>query len=154
MPFVKAAGRSLEYEWLEPGGAGAPLVFLHEGLGSLRQWRDFPQQVAKRTGRRALVYSRYGYGNSEVLQEPRRTVRFMHEEALQSLPELLRNLSITNPVLIGHSDGASISLIHAAEHPVSGVVVMAPHVFTEDYGLKSIEQAKRSFETTDLPQRL
>jgi pimeloyl-ACP methyl ester carboxylesterase len=155
MPFVTAAGHALEFEWIE-GKPGHPaLVFLHEGLGSLRQWRDFPARIARATGCAALVYSRYGYGQSDVLAEARRSVRFMHEEALDSLPRLLRELEIEAPVLVGHSDGASIALIHAgAGHAVRGVAVMAPHVFVEDVCLRSIEAAKVQFETTDLAQRL
>ena len=93
MPFVQAAGRSLSYEWIGDEAPGAPvLVFLHEGLGSIRQWRDFPAKVAAATGCRALAYDRYGYGQSDVLEEPRRTVRFMHDEALSFLPDLRRCL--------------------------------------------------------------
>src|SRR6267378_4376899 len=114
MPFATAAGRQLAYEWVGEERAGKPtLVFLHEGLGSIRQWRDFPAKVAAATGCRALVYDRYGYGQSDVLTAPRRTVRFMHDEALQALPQLLASLAVEAPVLIGHSDGASIALIHA-----------------------------------------
>lgn len=153
MPFLDVAGHSLEYEWIE--GSEPTLVFLHEGLGSIRQWRDFPARVAQATGSRALVYNRYGYGNSDVLVEPRVTVRFMHDEALVALPELLARLKVRAPVLIGHSDGASIALIHAgAGNPVRGLAVMAPHVFVEESGLRSIEAVKRQFETTDLPGRL
>src|SRR5215467_8535784 len=105
MPFVTAAGRQLAYEWAGEAGAGKPtLVFLHEGLGSIRQWRDFPASVAAATGCRALVYDRYGYGQSDVLAEQRRTVRFMHDEAVQALPELLAALGIEDALLIGHSD--------------------------------------------------
>lgn len=153
MPHIAAAGRNLEYEWI--GGAEPTLVFLHEGLGSIRQWREFPAQVAQATGRRALVYNRYGYGDSEVLQEARVGVRFMHDEALVSLPALLKALRVENPVLVGHSDGASIALIYAgAGHAARAVAVMAPHVFVEDICVRSIEKAKRDFETTDLPERL
>jgi pimeloyl-ACP methyl ester carboxylesterase len=156
MPFVEAAGRSLSYEWIEGGQGGGPtLVFLHEGLGSIRQWRDFPAQVAAASGCRALVYDRYGYGGSEVLKEPRRGVDFMHDEALLALPDFLTKLKIEKPVLIGHSDGASIALIHAgAGHPVAGVVAMAPHVFIEPVCLASIRKAAEAFESTDLPQKL
>lgn len=155
MPHAAVAGHSLEYEWIE-GTPGRPvLVFLHEGLGSLRLWRDFPARVAQATGSAALVYSRYGYGESDVLAEARRSVRFMHDEALDALPELLRVLEIRSPVLVGHSDGASIALIHAgAGHPVRGVAVMAPHVFVEDICIRSIEEAKRQFATTSLRERL
>ena len=156
MPFATAAGRSIAYEWIGEPASGKPtLVFLHEGLGSIRQWRDFPDKVAAATGCRALVYDRYGYGQSDVLQEARRTVRFMHDEALQALPELLRALVIENPLLIGHSDGASIALIHGgAGHDLRGVVAMAPHVFIEPICLTSIQKAAQAFESTDLAQRL
>ena len=87
MPSVRAAGRSLACEWIGREANGKPvLVFLHEGLGSIRQWRDFPAKLASATGCRALVYDRYGYGQSDVLAEPRRTVRFMHDEALIASP--------------------------------------------------------------------
>jgi pimeloyl-ACP methyl ester carboxylesterase len=156
MPFATAAGRSINYEWLGPDASGKPtLVFLHEGLGSIRQWRDFPAKVVGATGCRALIYDRYGYGQSEVLAEPKRTVRFMHDEALIALPELLQELKVENPLLIGHSDGASIALIHAgAGHPVRGVVAIAPHVFIEPPCLKSIDKAAEAFEKTDLKDRL
>lgn len=149
MPFVDCAGHSLEYEWVGNDAAPAPaLVFLHEGLGSIRQWRDFPAQVARATGRRALVYSRYGYGQSEVLKEERAGVRFMHREALEALPALLSALGIERPVLVGHSDGASIALIHAgAGHPVRALALMAPHVFVEPVCVTSIEEAKAAFES-------
>ncbi|HUQ76818.1 MAG TPA: alpha/beta hydrolase [Burkholderiales bacterium] len=156
MPFAIAAGRSIAYEWLNETASGKPtLVFLHEGLGSIRQWRDFPAKVAAATGCRALVYDRYGYGQSDVLVEPKRTVRFMHDEALTALPELLGALDVQNPILVGHSDGASIALIHAgAGHAVRGVVAMAPHVFIEPPCLKSIDKAAEAFENTDLKVRL
>ena len=153
MPFLRAAGHQLEYAWHE--GREPTLVFLHEGLGSIPQWRDFPARVAEATGRRALVYNRYGYGQSDVLAEPRVGVRFMHDEALAALPEVLAELRVEAPVLIGHSDGASIALIYAgAAHPLRGLVVMAPHVFVEPICVRSIEAARQNFETTDLPQRL
>jgi pimeloyl-ACP methyl ester carboxylesterase len=155
MPDLRAADRSLHYESIggEPGKPA--LVFLHEGLGSIRQWRDFPAKLCAATGCPGLIYDRYGYGQSDVLAEPRRTVRFMHDEALLSLPDVLRDLDVRDPILVGHSDGASIALIHAGGgHAVRGVVAMAPHVFIEPICLGSIEKAKASFETTDLPERL
>jgi pimeloyl-ACP methyl ester carboxylesterase len=156
MPFAPAAGRSIHYEWIGSEASGKPtLVFLHEGLGSIGQWRDFPAKVSAATGCRALVYDRYGYGKSDVLAEKQRTVRFMHDEALSALPELLKVLEIDNPILVGHSDGASIALIHAgARYPVRGVVAMAPHVFIEPECLKSIDKAAQAFENTDLKDRL
>jgi pimeloyl-ACP methyl ester carboxylesterase len=157
MPFTRAAGHALEYEWVGAGAPGRPpLVFLHEGLGSIRQWRDFPQQVAEASGCRALVYSRYGYGQSDVLQEDRAGVRFMHREALESLPALLGALAVEHPVLVGHSDGASIALIYAGSpgHAVRGVAVMAPHVFVEPICVQSIRKAAETFASTDLAERL
>jgi pimeloyl-ACP methyl ester carboxylesterase len=155
MPQITAAGHSLEYAWIEGSGAASPtLVFLHEGLGSIRQWRDFPARVAQATGCRALVYDRYGYGKSDVLREPGVGVEFMHDAALNELPELLENLNIENPILVGHSDGASIALIHAGTYRVRGVAAMAPHVFIEDVCVDSIAKASAAFDTTDLPKRL
>lgn len=154
MPVLTAAGRRLDYRWLPPAQADRPtLVVLHEGLGSIELWKDFPAQVAAATGCGALVYSRYGYGQSDVLQE-KRAVDYMHREALESLPEVLASQGIANPVLIGHSDGASIALIHAARHTVAGLVLMAPHVFVEDVTVASIAEAKVAYETTDLPRKL
>jgi pimeloyl-ACP methyl ester carboxylesterase len=152
MPQIAAAGHALEYAWME--GSEPTLVFLHEGLGSIRQWRDFPEKVALATGCRALVYDRYGYGNSDVLEEERVGVGFMHDGAIKELPELLKNLDIENPILIGHSDGASIALIYAGVHPARGVAVLAPHVFVEEAGLQSIKAIDGSFETSGLPGRL
>src|SRR5882672_5227704 len=102
MPVLNAAGHAVNYEWIEGDAGRPPLVFLHEGLGSIRQWRDFPAKVAAATGCRALVYDRYGYGQSDVLAEQKRDVRFMHDEALAALPELLGSLGVEKPVLIGH----------------------------------------------------
>lgn len=153
MPQISAAGHSLEYQWI--AGGEPTLVVLHEGLGSIRRWGEFPARLAQETGRRVLVYDRYGYGKSDVLAEDRVGVDFMHREALVVLPELLSRLGIRSPVLVGHSDGASIAIIHAgAGHPVRGLVLMAPHVFTEPGGLASIREAKRQFETTDFPERM
>ena len=143
----------VELECEEIAGAEPALVFLHEGLGSVALWRDFPARLAAATGRRALIYSRAGHGQSDVPAVPR-TPRFMHEEALDVLPELLRVAGIENPVLVGHSDGGSIALIHASAHPVSGLVLLAPHVFVEDVSVASIEEARETFETTDLRERM
>lgn len=155
MGFLKAAGRRLAYEWVGEESGKPVMVFLHEGLGSIRQWREFPAALAAATGCRALLYDRYGYGQSEVLAEPRRTVRYMHDEALIALPELLEALSIDSPVLVGHSDGASIALIYAgAGHEVRAVVAMAPHVFIEDVCVSSIAAVTASFEASDLPRKL
>jgi pimeloyl-ACP methyl ester carboxylesterase len=156
MPFVTCAGHSLEYEWIGTPAPGRPtLVFLHEGLGSIRQWRDFPQRLAQATGCRALVYSRYGYGQSDVLREDRAGVDFMHREALEALPALRAALGLERPLLVGHSDGASIALIHAgAGHAVHALALMAPHVFVEPICVESIRKAAQAFDTTDLARKL
>ncbi|MBL8504433.1 MAG: alpha/beta hydrolase [Rhodocyclaceae bacterium] len=154
--FIQAAGHNLEYQLIPAHQLDRPtLVFLHEGLGSLAMWRDFPAKVAAATGCRTLAYSRYGYGESDVLTEPF-AVRYMHDEALVALPELLDKLEIDKPVLVGHSDGGSIALIHAggAGRAVAGLILMAPHVFVEDLSIASIAQAKVTFQTTDLAQKL
>ena len=154
--FIQAAGHNLEYRLIPAPQVNRPtLVFLHEGLGSVAMWRDFPAKVANATGCRTLVYSRYGYGESDLLTESF-GVRYMHDEALVALPELLDTLGIDRPVLVGHSDGGSIALIHAggAGRDVAGLILMAPHVFVEDISIASIAQAKVAFETTDLGQKL
>jgi pimeloyl-ACP methyl ester carboxylesterase len=153
-----AGGHRLEYTLLRPEApaSGAPtLVFLHEGLGSVALWKTFPLNVATATQCPVLVYSRYGYGKSDKLTESR-MVDYMHREALDVLPEILDQLGIDSPVLIGHSDGASIALIHAGagKRPVRGVVAMAPHVFVENITVQSIAGAGETFRTTDLPERL
>ena len=153
--FVTAGGHSLEYQLIPAHQINRPtLVLLHEGLGSVAMWRDFPARLAAATGCGTLVYSRYGYGQSDVLREAFKP-DFMHREAREALPELLAALDIRNPLLVGHSDGASIALLHAAEgFAVAGMVVMAPHCFVEDVSIRSIQAAKIAFETTDLPARL
>lgn len=155
MPSVQAAGHSLNYEWVGEEQGAPVLVFLHEGLGSIRQWRDFPSKLCSATGLRGLVFDRYGYGQSDVLLEKKRTTRFMHDEALRALPELLSKLKIENPILVGHSDGASIALIHAGGgFQVKAVVAMAPHVFIEPICLSSIRKISSTFEQGDLPRAL
>ena len=143
----------MKLETEEIPGAEPALVFLHEGLGSIALWRDFPRRLAEAAGRRALIYSRAGHGFSELPDGPR-TPRFMHDEALDVLPRLLADHGIANPVLVGHSDGGSIALIHASAHPVSALVLLAPHVFVEDVTVASIEQARETFATTDLGERM
>ena len=156
MPFVDIASHRIEYERIEIDGVRRPtLVFLHEGLGSIAMWRDFPARVARATRCDAIVYSRHGYGNSDPLTEPR-AVRYMHDEALIALPQLLDHLAIERPILVGHSDGGSIALIHAGAgaRPVSAVVTLAAHVLVEDLSVASIAAAKTAYETTDLRTRL
>lgn len=156
MGFVTIQGHRTEYEFIDGASPGSPvLVFLHEGLGSLAMWKDFPRECARAARCRALVYSRYGYGQSDPLTEPRDPT-FMHDEALKTLPELLDKLEVDRPILFGHSDGGSIALIYAggSERPVRGVALMAPHTMVEDLSIRSIEEAKATYQTTDLRSKL
>jgi pimeloyl-ACP methyl ester carboxylesterase len=160
METIQVNGAQLELERI-PGPQGTqltPIVFLHEGLGSVAMWRDWPQQVCEATGRPGFVYSRRGYGKSESIADIRGEGRlrpdYMHREALDVLPELLAKLGIESPVLLGHSDGGTISLIHAAHFPVRACIVMAPHVIVEDVSVQSIEQARDAYDKTDLRSRL
>lgn len=161
MPFVEAAGRRLEYQWVGAADAAAPtLAFLHEGLGSVSMWRDFPADVAEAAGCRALVYSRWGNGASEPITTPR-AVDYLYDEALKSLPEVLIKLAVREPILIGHSDGGSISLIYAgsgaangAGPPPKAMILLAPHVFVEEISVAGTREAKAMFENGELGQRL
>ena len=149
-------GRRLETVWIAPTRADATtIVMLHEGLGSVALWKDFPAKLADATGAGVLAYSRYGYGASDVFAE-KCEPDYMHHEARVVLPALLAHFGIERPVLLGHSDGASIALIYAGTRPEgpAGLMLEAPHVFVEDLSIASIEAAKHIFDTTDLKQRL
>src|SRR5271157_4502367 len=153
---VVVDGNRLETLRIEPVEAtDETIAMLHEGLGSIALWRDFPHRLAARTRCRVLVYSRYGHGNSGTLTE-KRPVDFMHHEAEVVLPELLDKLGIAHPILLGHSDGGSIALIFAGRYPdrPRALILEAPHVFVERLSVSSIAAAKVSFETTDLRQKL
>jgi pimeloyl-ACP methyl ester carboxylesterase len=145
-------GRRLELRVV--GGEEPALVFLHEGLGSLGLWRGFDERVAAATRHATLAYSRAGHGRSGPADLPL-SPDFMHHEALVVLPTMLEEMeSRKAPILIGHSDGASIALIHAASQLVSGLVLLAPHVFVEPESIDAIEATRARFETTDLPARM
>jgi pimeloyl-ACP methyl ester carboxylesterase len=148
-------GRRLETLMFAPRTADRPtIVMLHEGLGSVAMWKDFPQRVADRTGCGVFVYSRYGYGGSDRLEE-KRPVEYMHHEA-EVLPLLLKEVEIEHPILLGHSDGGSIALIYAGTYPDSprGLILEAPHIFVEDLSVESIAKAKTLYQTTDLAKKL
>jgi pimeloyl-ACP methyl ester carboxylesterase len=158
--YIRAANHRLFAQRIEPVSelsiaAPVTLVFLHEGLGSIAQWRDFPARLSIATGLPALVYERWGYGNSDILDNPR-TVHYLHDEALMSLPEVLQQSDITHAILIGHSDGGSIALMFAAMHGdnIRGVITEAAHVFVEDVTITGIRKAVELYETTDLRNRL
>ncbi len=158
------AGRPvrIEHAFVGADEPRAPLmVFLHEGLGSLAMWKDFPQRQCAAAGCRGLVYSRPGYGKSTPrAEEEAWGLDFMHRQAHEVLPALLAALRIDvqarPPWLFGHSDGGSIALLHAAHFPqhVAGTIVLAPHIKVEDLSVASIEQARLAYETTGLRQRL
>jgi pimeloyl-ACP methyl ester carboxylesterase len=153
--FVELTGGSLEVE-VDAGDPELPtLVFLHEGLGSIELWRSFPRDVvAASGGPPSVIYSRHGHGRSDPADLPR-PVDYMHREASIVLPELLRELGVERPVLVGHSDGASIALLYAGGgHDVAGLVCIAPHVFVEDESVAGIEAARVLFETTDTATRM
>src|SRR4051812_36629558 len=151
---VEVGGRRIETLDL-PGDVGRrPLVLLHEGLGSVGLWRDFPQRLAEATGRRVIAFSRFGHGRSEP-PPASRTPAFFHDEALEVLPELLAQLGAVDPVLVGHSDGASIALIHAAYHPgVAGMALLAPHVFVEEITVAAIRETRRAYLGDGLRERM
>jgi pimeloyl-ACP methyl ester carboxylesterase len=158
---IEVGGRalSLEVAWVGVASSEAPLlVFLHEGLGSVAMWKDFPHRLCAAGGWRGLVYSRPGYGRSTArAADERWGVDFMHRQAEQVLPALLDALDVRGPYsLFGHSDGASIALIHAVAFAqrVAHAVVLAPHVFVEEVGLVSIRAAREAYRGTDLRARL
>jgi pimeloyl-ACP methyl ester carboxylesterase len=153
MTLVDVAGVALDVE--HTPGTSPALVFLHEGLGSIGLWRSFPDDVRRAAGdRELLVYSRQGYGHSAPASGPRR-VSYMHEEADRVLPVLLGSVGVERPVLVGHSDGASIALLYAgAGRPVHALVLLAPHVFVEDRSIEGIEAARRTYQEGDLAGRL
>jgi len=146
---VEVGGARLEVRRIEGAAPRAPtLVFLHEALGSVSVWRDFPQALCRRTGAAGLVYSRQGYGQSDPFDgPPARPLDFHSREAWAVLPGLLRALAIERPYLVGHSDGATIALLAAARLPLLGCTAMAPHVFVEDLTLEGIRAAARQRDT-------
>ncbi|MBN2687033.1 MAG: alpha/beta hydrolase [Deltaproteobacteria bacterium] len=131
------------------------LVFLHEGLGSISMWRTFPADLCVATGCPGFVYERWGHGGSGRLAGSL-TPRYLHDEAMKSLPEVLERFSGTDVILIGHSDGGTIALIYASVHPgrVRGIITEAAHVFVEDVTVKGIQDAVESYETTGLKEKL
>lgn len=150
-------GVKLEYVWIgPPPEAATTLVFLHEGLGCVALWKEFPRRVAETTGLGVLVYSRQGYGESDPVDVPR-PLTYMHDEGLRVLPTVLDAAGIRSAIPVGHSDGASIALIHAGgrdDPRVRGLVLMAPHVFNEDVSVRSIRAAKDAYDHGRLREQL
>ena len=155
---TRVHGVTLEVARIDGPARQPTLVFLHEGLGSVALWRQWPAQLCQRLNLPGLVYSRQGYGQSAPRNDVRGAGRlqpdYMHHEALQVLPELLRLSGIEAPVLVGHSDGGTIALLHAAHHAVKACIVMAPHVMVEEVSLQSITAARQAFENGPLRTRL
>jgi len=155
--FLDIDAHQLEYRLIGPRPGEAPtLVLLHEGLGCVGLWNDFPEMLSAATGAGVLVYSRAGYGKSSPVKLPR-PLSYMHDEARETLPRLLDAIGFQRGLLVGHSDGASIAAIYAGshqDHRVGGLVLIAPHFFTEDPGIASIVEAKKAYETGDLRTRL
>ncbi|MGB1249457.1 MAG: alpha/beta fold hydrolase [Candidatus Promineifilaceae bacterium] len=154
---VEIDGKHLEYVLHMGENPHAPtLIFLHEGLGCVALWRDFPQTLAAATGCHALVYSRFGYGNSDPCDLPRPTC-YMHIEALSVLPQLIKRLDIQQHIVIGHSDGGSIALIYAGgirPKNLLGVITEAAHVFNETLSVEGIRATQRPYEQGKLRTRL
>lgn len=150
------AALRLEYEWVGlPASPHPTVVFLHEGLGSVALWKDFPERLCRAAGLRGLVYSRQGYGRSTPRPHDERwPVDFMQRQAWEVLPALLAQLGIERPWLFGHSDGGSIALLHAARFPVVGLVVAAPHIMVEDISVASIAAARTAYLEGGLRARL
>ena len=153
--YVAIKGANLEYRWAGNfTNDASPIVMLHEGLGSMAMWRDFPDRLAEQTGRRVFVYSRQGYGNSSPVTE-KRDPDYMHVEGKVILPALLNQMGIQRPVLFGHSDGGSIAILYASHcDDASALILEAPHVFVEELTVQSIAKAKSAFQSTDLKSKL
>ena len=155
--FLDLGSMRLEYRMIGPQPHVAPtIVMLHEGLGCVGLWGDFPDRIAAATGAGVLLYSRAGYGQSSPVALPR-PLNFMHDEAREVLPRLLDAIGFRRGLLLGHSDGASIAAIYAGsvqDHRVRGLVLIAPHFFTEDMGVAEIARAKVAYDKSDLRQKL
>jgi pimeloyl-ACP methyl ester carboxylesterase len=139
-----------------PPEAAPSLIFLHEGLGCVSLWKRFLEKLATKTACGALVFSRLGYGKSASCELPS-TIDFMHHQDLCELPEILSHYKIRNFILVGHSDGASIALIHAAESPsecLLGIVNEAPHVFCEKLTTESIKKVQELYLSGNIRERL
>jgi pimeloyl-ACP methyl ester carboxylesterase len=154
--FLDLGDQRLEYRMVGPRPDMAPtLVLLHQGLGSVSMWGDFPERLQQATGAGVFVYSRLGYGHSSPATLPRH-LDFMHVEARQTLPRILKAIGFRRGLLVGHSDGASIAAIYAGsvqDHSIDGIVLMAPHFIVEDVTIGSVREVRHAYDTTDLRER-
>ncbi|CCK81308.1 alpha/beta fold hydrolase [Desulfobacula toluolica] len=157
MEFLKIGSKKIEVQWHKQRQKDHPtLIFLHEGLGCAKMWKDFPQRVSQMTSCPCLVFSRFGYGNSDPCPVPWK-INFMHKQALSILPAIIKKAQIKDYILIGHSDGASIGIIFAGSpyaRGLKGLITEAAHLFCEPVTVECIQQAKTNYEQHDLKQRL
>ena len=154
---LSIGGASLEYRMIGPRPDAAPvIVMLHEGLGAVTTWGDFPARLSEQTGAGVFVYSRAGYGKSSTIALPR-PLDYMQREATEVLPQLLDAIGFRRGILLGHSDGATIAAYYAGsvqDHRVRGLVLIAPHFFMEDSNIAAIRKTVEAYKTTDLRARL
>jgi len=158
--YLQIGSKKIEIQWHQGAQKDFPvLIFLHEGLGCTRMWKDFPKKLSQGTGCSALVFSRFGYGKSDPAPLPWK-INFMHEQALKILPEIIKKAQIKQYILIGHSDGGSIGVIFAGSPNIKerdglkGLITEAAHVFCELITVDCIKQAKINYEHNDLRQGL
>jgi pimeloyl-ACP methyl ester carboxylesterase len=155
--FLTVHGKRLETLCRGPAPDASPtIVMLHEGLGCVALWRDFPRRLAEATGLGVFAYSRAGYGQSDSVELPR-PLDYMAREARETLPAVLDAIGFQRGILLGHSDGASIAAIYAGaieDFRIRGLVLIAPHFFTEESGLAAIAAARAAYEAGDLKRRL
>ena len=155
--FLELGSGKIEIQWYNVEITNRPtLVFMHEGLGCVRMWKEFPERISERTGCPSFVFSRFGYGNSDQCPTPWK-INFMHSQALTLLPRILKQAGIKEYILIGHSDGGSIGIIFAGglnSKGLKGLITLAAHVFCEQCSVDSIQQAKTNYEHQDLKKAL
>lgn len=161
MNFLNVGGEKLHYKLISGRNREAPtLVLLHHGLGCVELWYDLPEQIAAATGCPVFVYSRHGYGNSSPCTSWPRSPRYMQEEAIQVLPEVLEAAGLDDVILVGHSDGATIALVYAGAHGstaavrLRGAVAIAPHFFVEDFNITAITKIDQDYEITGLKAKM
>ena len=152
--FIYINGFKIEIKVISQNSNLEPIIFLHEGLGSVSLWKDFPLKVSKATNRDVILYSRIGMGKSSPIRENRKST-YMHDEANIYLPQIIKSLNLSEVILFGHSDGASIALIYAGSgFKVKSLILEAPHVFVEDISIKGIVYAKKMWHSNDLKNKL
>jgi pimeloyl-ACP methyl ester carboxylesterase len=156
MMRIEVRGLSLEARWFGSASTGPTIVMLHEGLGSLSTWRDFPQKLADASGLRVFAYSRAGYGSSPPVPLPR-PIDYLHREAIDVLPEVLNSIGFERGILLGHSDGASIATIYAGsfqDHRVRGLALIEPHFFVEKMNVAAIQRTAAEYKTSSFREKL